>query len=219
MAKQTLSGAANQLVPTKPLSKTRALSRATPQGQAGYDTPREPITDKSTIKVLNTKEIHANLVTIDAMSSSDTGLILKNTGGGVPRISFETSNFYIQDEGSQLTIRGNTIVNQFSNRVILESGGGTQELNVAADEIQINSGTGIANFKVRGASNADIIETVFATDSVLLNAQGIGFYGNPPVARGAPVGNPVGGGVVDVESRAAITQLLTYLRTRGDILP
>jgi|TARA_R100000501_G_C2624632_1_gene117924 hypothetical protein len=59
MAKQTLRKAANQLVPTKPLSKTRAMSRAIPQGQAGYDSPREPITDNSTIKVLNSIEINA----------------------------------------------------------------------------------------------------------------------------------------------------------------
>jgi len=156
---------------------------------------------------------------IDANSASEEALTLTNSGAGNPRISFETINTYIQDEGSQFTIRGNTIVNQFSNRVILESGGGKQELNVASDIVEINSGSAVANFKVRGVSATNLIETVFGTDSVLLNAQQIGFYGAAAVPKSPPIMDPIGGGVVDVESRNAIVQLLNYLRQRGDITP
>ena len=47
----------------------------------------------------------------------------------------------------------------------------------------------------------------------------IGLNGLAPVPVSPPIQDAIGGAVVDVESRAAINALLTYLRQRGDILP
>jgi hypothetical protein len=149
---------------------------------------------------------------IDANSALDRGLKIINSGAAGPRITFETVNTYIQDEGTQFTIRGNTIVNQFYVRTIFESAGGTQELNVAANRVHINAGTGVADFRVDGASGT-MIQTTFATDTVQINAPNIGFYGGAAVPIAAPIPPPVAGAVIDVEARAAITQILTALGT------
>jgi|19_taG_2_1085344.scaffolds.fasta_scaffold00750_9 hypothetical protein len=155
---------------------------------------------------------------IDANSASEEVLTLTNSGAGNPRLAFETANTYIQDEGSQFTIRGGTIVNQFGTRLITESGAGTQELNITSGSVYVNAGTGTAAFRVDGAGGS-LLQTAFATDDLYLNATNIGFHGATPVPRNPPIIDPVGGAVVDVESRAAIQQILAMLRTRGDILP
>ncbi|HIG59218.1 MAG TPA: hypothetical protein EYQ21_07505 [Flavobacteriales bacterium] len=147
---------------------------------------------------------------IDANASLDRGLKIINSGSSGPRITLETVNTYIQDEGTQFTIRGNTIVNQFYVRTIFESAGGMQELNIAANRVQVNAGTGIADFYVDGASGT-LIKTIFATGALHLDGTSIGFYGIAPKPQAPPIPPPVGGGVVDVESRAAIASILAAI--------
>ncbi len=51
------------------------------------------------------------------------------------------------------------------------------------------------------------------------NATGLGMFGVAPVARSAAIPNAAGGAVIDVEARAALNALLTYLRLLGPITP
>jgi len=217
--KQTLKGAANLLVPTKPLSKTRAMSRATPQGQAGYSAPQEPVSDRSTFKVLDVNDqVTARIIKIDAQSASEEGLTIHNTGAGNPRITFETAATYIQDEGTQFTFRGDVMVHQLGTRAIFETGGGKQELNISAAAVTVNAGTSIANFRVDTTSGRALY-CEFGTDNLYLDATNIGFHGATPQPRHPPIIDAAGGAVVDIEARQAVNMLLSMLRTRGDIVP
>ena len=47
----------------------------------------------------------------------------------------------------------------------------------------------------------------------------LGLNGNPPTPQSSPIMDPIGGATVDAEARQAITDLLDYLRTRGDVAP
>jgi len=155
---------------------------------------------------------------IDANSAAEEVLTLTNTGAGNPRIAFETANTYIQDEGSQFTFRGDVMVHQLGTRAIFETAGNTQELNISAASVTVNAGTGTANFRVDTTSGRALYSE-FATDNLYFDAVNIGFHGAAPQPRHPPIIDAAGGVTVDVEARQAINQLLSMLRTRGDIVP
>ncbi len=98
--------------------------------------------------------------------------------------------------------------------------GGTSNLEVVNinDTTTIDVSTGSKEFIVK-TGTVDAIQTVAITDSLLLNAVQLGFHGSAAVPQASPIPDPTGGTTVDVEARAAITDLLNHLRSRGDIAP
>jgi hypothetical protein len=175
-------------------------------------TTRIPFSDGTNLTSSANLTYDGGKVVIDANSGSEEVLTLTNSGAGNPRLAFETSNTYIQDEGSQFTFRGDVIVNQFGTRNITESGSGKQELNISATSFHVNSGTGVANFRVDGASGS-LIVTTFATDTLSFTAPVMGFYGAPPKPQAPPIALPAGGAVVDIESRTAIIAILAAINS------
>ena len=98
--------------------------------------------------------------------------------------------------------------------------GGTSTFDVVNinDTTTIDVSTGSKEFIVK-TGTVDAIQTVAITDSVLVNATQIGFHGQAAVPQASAIPDAAGGATIDVEARAAINDLLTHLRNRGDIAP
>jgi hypothetical protein len=119
-----------------------------------------------------------------------------------------TSTAHCQIHGSGITIPSGTtpIVASLRVKEPIITNNGTIN-NAATVYIQDAPSEGTANYALWVAGGSTKLDG------------GIGLNGLAPVPISPPIQDAIGGAVVDTEARAAINQLLTYLRQRGDVLP
>lgn len=141
----------------------------------------------------------AALPIFSSASDPDTGMF----SGGANTLAFSTGGT------SRMQINSGTNVN-FSLPINYSSGtnpaAATYGHGRASTELVFNVPTGATHqFRVNNVT------------SVTFGANTIGFNGATAVAQGGAIASPTGGATVDSEARTAITSLLVYLRSRGDI--
>jgi hypothetical protein len=92
-------------------------------------------------------------------------------------------------------------------------------LKAGPTEVVINEDSKDIDFRVETDTNANAFVIDATNESISLGATNLGLHGTAPTGQSAPIPDPMGGVNVDVEARIAITDLLNYLRTRGDVAP
>jgi hypothetical protein len=163
------------------------------------------------LKIQNTTSAKAKLL-LDSSALYDNTSVLNIEGEGGVAISGKGTlpyvNFYTGDTNNAFTGNALSLVS------LSETGG-----NFATGEVVVNEPGADINFRVETDTNANAFVIDAGAESISLGAANIGMFGAPPTAQSSPIADPVGGATVDAEARQAITALLTYLRTRGDVAP